>query len=159
MSQVITDALKLATPLVIQFEGFRAKPYLCPARVWTIGYGTTVYPSGAKVGPSDPACTKEQAQKWLEHVLREFVVGVARVSPGLLTAPANRLAALGSFAYNVGLNAYSRSTLKLLINQGSDAAPDEFAKWVRGGGQILPGLVLRRAAERQMFVSDLKESA
>ena len=131
--------------LVKHFEGFRAKPYLCPAGVPTIGYGHT-----EGVSLSDPPITQESAAALLEEDLAVFAAGVAR----LLTAPVAQIQfdALVSFAYNVGLGNLQRSTLLKKVNAGDLAgAAREFAKWTKAQGRELPGLVKRRAAERALF--------
>jgi lysozyme len=131
--------------MVKHFEGFRAKPYLCPAGVPTIGYGHT-----EGVSLSDPPITRESAAALLEKDLAVFAAGVAR----MLTAPVtqNQFDALVSFAYNVGLGNLKRSTLLKMVNSGDRAgAAREFAKWTKAKGRELPGLVKRRAAERALF--------
>ena len=131
--------------LVKRFEGFRPKPYLCPAGVPTIGYGHT-----EDVSLSDPPVTREAAAALLERDLAVFAAGVAR----LLTAPVkqSQFDALVSFAYNVGLGNLQRSTLLKMVNSGDLAgAASEFAKWTKSKGRELPGLVKRRAAERALF--------
>ncbi|MBE7542275.1 MAG: lysozyme [Bryobacteraceae bacterium] len=131
--------------LVKRFEGFCAKPYLCPAGVGTIGYGHT-----EGVSMSDPPITREAAAALLERDLAVFAAGVAR----LLTVPVtqNQFDALVSFAYNVGLGNLQRSTLLRRVNVGDVAgAACEFAKWTKAKGVELPGLVKRRAAERALF--------
>jgi lysozyme len=136
--------------LIARFEGFSAKPYLCPAGVPTIGYGTTHYPVGRAVSMSDPPCTETQAREWLEH----DAAGAEAVVDRLVTVPLSgaRHAALVSFVYNLGPKAFSGSTLLLKLNRGDyDGAAGEFGRWVRGGGKVLPGLVTRRSAETTLF--------
>lgn len=131
--------------LVKRFEGFRAKPYLCPAGVPTVGYGHT-----EGVSLSDPAISREMAEALLAKDLVVFAAGVAR----MLSAPVsqNQFDALVSFAYNVGLGNLRRSTLLRRVNEGDVAgAAREFAKWTKAKGVELPGLVKRRAAERALF--------
>ena len=55
--------LDLAAELCRRFEGFSAKPYLCPAGVWTIGYGSTYYANGDKVTKDDPSIDREYAER------------------------------------------------------------------------------------------------
>jgi len=131
--------------LVKRFEGFRAKPYLCPAGVATIGYGHT---EGVML--SDPPITREAAAALLEKDLAVFAAGVARMLA--LPVAQNQFDALVSFAYNVGLGNLQRSTLLRRVNAGDLAgAAREFAKWTKAKGVELPGLVKRRAAERALF--------
>lgn len=131
--------------LVKRFEGFRAKPYRCPAGVPTIGYGHT-----EGVSLADPPISREAAVAMLEKDLAVFAEGVLRQ----LTRPVSQgqFDALVSFAYNVGLGNLQRSTLLRKLNAGDDAgAGKEFAKWTKAKGVELPGLVRRRAAERALF--------
>lgn len=142
---------KATIELVKRFEGLRLNPYLCPANVPTIGYGTTVYPNGKKVSLKDPPITEEKAEEYLLHDLQEFAKGVAE----LVTVPLNenQFGALVSFSYNVGTNALKNSTLLRRLNSGDYAgAAEQFLRWVYGGGKVLPGLVKRREAERSLFL-------
>lgn len=132
--------------LVAKFEGFRAHAYLCPAGVWTIGYGFT---KGVKKGD---AITKGQADARLAHELDDFADGVKK----LVKVPLKQCQfdALVSFVFNVGVGALRDSTLLKLLNAGNYAgAADQFTRWNKAGGKVLPGLVTRRAAEKEMFLS------
>lgn len=144
--------LEIATTLCREFEGFRAKPYLCPAGVATIGYGTTAYPDGRAVTLEDPPITREQAQEILDSQLRrQFLPGVLRCCPGLVAHPA-ALNAVVDFAYNLGVGRLQSSTLRRCLNAGDWAgAREQLMRWVRGGGRVLPGLVRRRKAEAALL--------
>lgn len=122
-------------------------PYLCPAGVPTIGYGFTHYADGRMVALSDPPMTRAQAQSLLEHLLRtRYMPGTLRLCPNI-ALPA-RLGALTDFAWNLGLGSLRASTLRKKILAGDwEAVPAELRKWVRAGGRVLKGLVLRREAE------------
>jgi lysozyme len=146
---MITNAAGLS--LIRQAEGLRLRAYLCPAGVWTIGIGTTVYPDGRKVQRGDK-CTEQQADRYLAHDLQEFERAVAAMVTVPLTG--NQFASLVSLAYNVGIGALRGSTLLRLLNAGDYAgAANQFPRWNRGGGRVLPGLVKRRAAERDLFLT------
>ena len=137
----------LLLPLIERFEGFRARPYLCPAGVPTIGFGSTRYLDGAAVRLTDPPITREHARVLVrEQVLRDFLPAVVRLCPG--AEHVGLLSALTDFAYNLGAGQLRISTLRKRVNAGEfGELPDEFRKWVRGGGRVLPGLVRRREAE------------
>lgn len=143
-------SLKIAAALCRRFEGFSAKPYLCPAGYWTIGYGTVYKPDGTQVKEGDEPITKETAEEWLQHELRyNYCAGVLRASPGLAEHP-QALGAVTDFAYNLGVARYRASTLRRRINEEDwESAKKELARWIRGGGRILRGLVLRRKAEAE----------
>ena len=146
------EALNLAAGLCRQFEGLRLKPYLCPAGIPTIGYGSTRYADGRAVTLKDPPITAAQADDLLLLTLRrDYLVGVLKASPGLADKP-RALAAIMDFAYNLGAAKYEGSTLRKRVDAGDwPGARAELAKWVRGGGQVLPGLVARRAAEAKLM--------
>lgn len=147
MAGSIADALGEAGELCRRFEGFRAAPYLCPAGVPTIGYGSTFYPDGTKVALTDTPITPRRADEMLEHELARLVAPVTAACP-LLLANAARLAAILDFTYNLGIARLRASTLRQRVNaQDWRAAQSELRRWVRGGGKILPGLVARREAE------------
>lgn len=142
-----TEALEIASALARRFEGLYLKPYLCPAGVPTIGYGSTRYEDGRRVQLTDPAITKDRAEQLLMWELRTICVPqVLRFCPGLNTH--ERVAAILDFTYNLGSGRLKASTLRKKINAGEwEEVQDELMKWVRGGGRVLKGLQLRRAAE------------
>ena len=137
--------------LIKQFEGFRASPYLCPANIPTIGFGNTHYADGTAVSLQDTPITEAQAEDLLAKSLEWYAESVNRFVQ--VTINQNQFDALVDFAYNAGAQNLCTSTLLAKLNAGDFAgAADEFGKWVHGGGQILPGLVKRRAAERSLFL-------
>jgi lysozyme len=148
----IDEAVALAALICRPFEGLRLKPYICPAGYATIGYGTVWRPDGIQVQMDHPEITQETAEAWLLSELRfNYLPGVLTASPGLLTHP-RALAAMADFAYNLGVGRYRASTLRTRIDSRDWAgARVELAKWVRGGGRVLPGLVRRRAAEAALL--------
>jgi lysozyme len=134
--------------LVKNYEGCSLKAYPDPGtggEPITIGWGCT---GGFKLGDT---CTQAQADEWLLKRLEETETGVK----ALLHVPVtdNQLAALTSFAYNVGLGNLRGSTLLKTINAGPPGPPDstQFLRWVYASGRILPGLVKRRQAEKSLF--------
>lgn len=141
------DAIEIAVELCKRFEGFRSRPYLCPAGVPSIGYGSTRYPDGSAVTLRDEPIDQERAEQMLRADLRTGrLPAVLLLCPGAKTQ--ERIGALVDFAYNLGAGAMKSSTLRKRVNAGDWAAvPIELRKWVRGGGRVLPGLVRRREAE------------
>jgi lysozyme len=132
--------------LVKQFEGCELVAYLCPANVWTIGFGST----GKHVKPG-MRITEDEAEKLLRNDLARFEAGVADLCK---VATDNQFSALVSFAFNVGLDALRTSTLRRLHNEGKyEEAAAQFARWNKGSGRVLPGLVKRRASEAQLYRS------
>ncbi len=140
--------------LIKKFEGCKLKAYLCPAGVWTIGYGHTkgVYP-GMQI-------TQELADKFLLDDVWNFEREVENLVHVPLTQ--GQFDALVSFSFNVGLDidddniaeGLGDSTLLRKLNRGDYAgAADEFPKWNKSRGRVLGGLVARRGAERALFLS------
>ena len=146
------EAVDLAAALCRRFEGFRAKPYICPAGYPTIGYGTVWKPDGTRVTMDDAPVSVELANEWLVSELRNnYMAGVLKASPRLITNP-RALAAMTDFAYNLGVARYRASTLRKRINEDDfEGAKVELQKWIRGGGKVLPGLVRRRQAEAALL--------
>lgn len=147
LPSVAGEAVELAAQLCRRFEGLRLRPYLCPAGVPTIGFGSTRYLDGRAVQLTDPAISATAANVMLLASLRGvYLPAVLQLCPGV--DDARRLAALLDFAYNLGAGNLRASTLRRKVNAGDWAAvPAELRKWVRGGGRVLPGLVSRREAE------------
>lgn len=145
------EAVAIAASLCRQFEGLYLKPYLCPANVATIGFGSTRYEDGRRVTLADPAITQARAEELLMwEINRVCVPAVARSCPDLKEP--KKLAALLDFTFNLGSGNLHSSTLRKKINaEDWDAAQLELAKWVRGGGRVLPGLVKRRTAEAALL--------
>lgn len=150
--------LDLAAELCRRFEGFRAKPYLCPAGVPTIGYGSTYYADGRKVSLQDPMISEADARVLLlSELLHTYAPGVTRQCPGLLPLAImaddwRKFNAIVDFAYNLGVGRLQTSTLRRKLNeQDWEGAKAQLMLWVRGGGRVLPGLVARRKAEALMF--------
>ena len=138
---VPANAIELATT----FEGFYAKPYICPAGFWTIGYGHLCK-------KDHPPVTKDQAESYLEQDLQNALSGTIRMCPNLLIEDENWLGAIVDFTFNLGVGRLQSSTLKRKINsQLWDDVPSELNKWVYGGGRKLKGLVLRRKMEAAYF--------
>jgi lysozyme len=148
----LDEAVELAADLCRHFEGFRSKPYICPAGYPTIGYGTVWKPDGTKVTMADAPISKELANGWLLSELRgNYGIAVLRASPGLVTN-VGALAAMIDFTYNLGAGRYRASTLRRKINaQDWEGAKEQLGLWVRGGSKVLPGLVRRRKAEAALF--------
>lgn len=132
-----------AVEIIKHFEGFEAAAYRCPAGKWTIGYGHTL-----SVSPS-MRISKDEGERLLRQDLQYLAPLVAKE---LRTVTQSQFDALVSFAFNVGLTKFKQSTLLKKLNAGDlSGAADEFPKWRKGGGKVLPGLVRRREAEKRLF--------
>lgn len=131
-------------------EGLRLNAYLCPAGVWTIGYGHT----GPEVTPG-MAITVDQAESYL---LRDITVAEVAVRNRVKGLPEEATAALVSFVFNLGVGAFTGSTLLRLIRRGEFwLAADQFDRWIYCAGRKSQGLVTRRRREKQLFLSGWAE--
>jgi len=130
--------------LIQHFEGCRLEAYLCPASVWTIGYGHTF-----RVREGD-VIDQEAAEALLIEDLEEFEGHVSRLVEIPLTQ--HQFDALVSWTFNLGPGNLEESTLLNRINFGplSDV-PFQIQRWTRAGGKVLEGLVKRRAAEAALW--------
>ena len=124
--------------LIKSFESLRLKAYLCPANVWTIGYGHTRYVQEGDV------ITEPKAIDLLRQDLNGFEAGVSALVKSNINE--NQFSALVSFAYNCGIGNFKNSTLlkKVNANPNDKAIEKEFLKWTRARGVVLGGLVRRR---------------
>lgn len=143
------DPIVLAAALCRAFEGLYLKPYLCPAGVPTIGYGTTMYENGIRVSLTDQPITKERAEELLQWELRTACLPrVMKLCSNLGAWGPGAVAAIIDFTYNLGSGNLAASTLRRkILENDREAAKYELKRWVRGGGKVLPGLVRRRDAE------------
>lgn len=147
------SALDTAISIAKVFEGFYSKPYLCPAGVWTIGFGTTVYPSGIRVTKLDKQISKDLGEEYLLYEMKYSLAAASRLCPVLLLEEnENRLAAITDFVYNLGSGRLQQSTLRRRINETDwEEVKVQLGKWVFGGGKKLPGLVKRRKVEARLI--------
>lgn len=147
----ITKISENGINLIKSFEGFSSKPYLCPAKICTIGYGDTFYPNGKKVTMNDPEITEEYAEELLRDDLRKFEKYVDAYCIDSITQ--NQFDALVSFCYNLGPANLKMSTLlkKVNKNPNDETIRAEFMKWTKASNKILKGLVIRRKAEADLY--------
>lgn len=140
----------LGIDLICDFEGKRLVAYDDGVGIWTIGFGTTVYPNGIRVKKGD-TCTEAQAKAYMSHNLKKFEQAVN--SSVTIPLNQNQFDALVSLAYNIGTNAFKNSTLVKKLNAGDiRGAADQFDVWVNAGGKRMQGLVNRRAKEKEVFL-------
>lgn len=153
-----------AKEMIKHHEGVRNKPYLCPAKLWTVGVGHVLYPEQGKLKIEDRGTiwlhpednrvwTTEQIDALLGFDLARFERGVARYCPDSVKRQGH-FDALVSFSFNVGLGSLQKSTLRMKYNRGEyEAVTAEFLKWAKAGGKILNGLLKRRQDEIALFNS------
>ncbi len=157
--------------LMHRYEGYRTRPYLCPAHIWTVGYGHVLYqdqiqlPMVRKEGYTgfirmnyllrpehNRVWSKKQIDALFDADVAAFERGVLRLVPGC-AGHQGRFDALVSFAYNAGLGNLQRSQIRMKANRDDiEGAADAFMQWTKAGGKELPGLVKRRRDERALFL-------
>ena len=132
--------------LIKSFEQLRLNSYLCPAGVWTIGYGHT---DGVNQGM---LITEKTADGFLKQDIRNAEHCINQMDVGLTQ---EQFDALVSFVFNVGVQAFNTSTLKkkILKNPNDPSIADEFRRWVYAGNKKLPGLIKRREQEIKLYYS------
>lgn len=146
MKKYIVAAVLIAAPTAAYFEGVSLTTYLDPIGKPTICYGHTETAKEIRVR------TQDECTKLLLKELEGFAHQVDRlVKPEVHP---NTLAAYTSFAYNVGMGNFKRSTLLRKANAGDiEGSCDELLRWNRAGGKVLRGLTKRREAERALCLS------
>ena len=137
--------------LICQFEGLRLKPYLCSAKIPTIGYGNTYYPNGKRVTLLDKSITESEAFEMFKVIADKYAQRVSEMVKKELNQ--NQFNSLVSFAYNVGTGNFSTSTLlkKINVNPNDLTIKNEFAKWNKANKKVIDGLTKRRKAESDLY--------
>jgi GH24 family phage-related lysozyme (muramidase) len=137
-----------------QHEGMRLVAYPDPGsrdgHPWTIGYGHTSL-AGAPPVTKGMRITQEQADEIFERDINKFADGVRKYIKRPLND--NQFSAFVSFAYNIGLGGFARSSALRAANAGNfDVVPSKLALWNKNDGKVMRGLVNRRAAEGELFM-------
>lgn len=137
--------------LLRQFESCQTRAYRDCTGVWTIGYGWTQPVDGVSIHPG-MVISKAQAEDLLQQGIGFYEHAVESRVTVPLSQP--QFDALVDFVWNTGINALAHSTLLRRLNAGDiPGASEEFLRWNRAGGKVLPGLTRRRQAERELFLS------
>jgi lysozyme len=163
---------KVGADLMHRYEGYRNKPYLCPAQIWSVGYGEVLYQEQIRLPmvrangytgmirkeyplkPEDNRVwSKEEIDKLFERSVEHFERGVLRLVPSAAGSQ-GRFDALVSISFNFGLGNLQRSSIRMKANRGDhEGAAEAFMAWTKGGGKVLPGLVRRRQDEKALYLS------
>lgn len=144
---VLAAAIEAAKRIAKPSEGWRARKYLCPAGVWTQGWGHT------GKGITSTPWSLEHGETVLDGDMAIYARAVLALSPNLARLPPPVLGALADFAFNLGTTAYKASTLRRRVAaEDWEGAAVQLKRWVFGGGRKLPGLVKRRALEAAMIL-------
>jgi len=130
--------------LIRRFEGCRLVVYYDPVRLSTVGFG---HRTSLKVGQR---ITQAQADQWLAGDVEDVA---CRLRP-LIDPPLsdNQFSAIASFAFNCGVGAFAKSTIRDAVNaKRFDEVPARLMLWTKAKGKELPGLVARRRAEGELW--------
>ena len=138
--------------LIKEFEGCKLTAYQDIVGIWTIGYGTTAAAGLGIVPAKGMTITQERAEDLLRQGVEKFAATVDAMITAKVTA--NQFGACVSLAYNIGPNAFAKSTVLRELNAGHyDSAAAAFQMWDKAGGEVVKGLVRRREAERKLFLA------
>ena len=139
--------------LITEFEGFSAKPYLCSAKIPTIGFGSTYYSDNKRVTMLDKEITRVQAFEMFKTIADRFASVVSK----LVTSPLNQnqFNALVSLAYNIGTGNFASSTILKKVNKNHNdiTIALEFKKWNKVNKKEVAGLTKRRLYESKVYFS------
>ena len=132
--------------LIKRFEGLYLESYLCPAKVWTIGYGHT---KGVVKGQK---ITEEEAEDFLK---KDLAAAEKTVNSLNVQLTQNQFDALVSFVFNLGSGNFLSSTLckKVKKDPNDSTIRNEFGRWVNSKGKKVPGLVKRSQEESELYFS------
>jgi len=139
--------------LICEFEGLSLKPYLCPAKIPTIGYGNCYYPDGKRVTMLDKEINKQQAFDMFKSIADRFASKVSNLVKTPLNQ--NQFNALVSLSYNIGMANFMNSTLLKLVNKNHNdiLIGLEFKKWNKVNKKVVAGLTRRRNYEADIYFS------
>jgi lysozyme len=135
-------------------EGVRAKPYRCPAGLWTVGVGHLIGDGKSLPESWNKTFTNEEIDGLLKHDLNRFELGVSKMLPNVRLRQCE-FDAIVSFSFNLGLGTFQRSTIRqALIRGDKEAAMESLLKYCKAGGKVLRGLENRRKDEKAMFLAN-----
>ena len=140
--------------MICEFEGFSPKPYLCPAKLATIGFGNTFYRDGKKVTMVDPPITKIEAFDMFKDIADKFAKKVSACVKTPINQ--NQFNSLVSFTYNVGVANFMNSTLLKRVNANHNDLDirTQFLRWDKVGTKKLSGLTKRRIYEADNYFAE-----
>ena len=140
------DAKQIAIKLIKECEGCKLTAYKDSVSIWTIGYG---HIQGVTAGME---ITQEQAEAYFESDIMEYLVPVQKEVGKICNA--NQIAALTSFAFNLGNESLQKSTLLKTIKASPNdfnAIEKQFMRWNHADGKVLKGLTIRRQKEVDLY--------
>jgi lysozyme len=143
-----SDIVEQSVEILKKFEGFRAKAYQDGGGVWTIGYGETL---NVKKGD---VWAQSYALERLKLRVEGFLSSVLKACPQLHLEPAERVVACVSLAYNIGVGAFSASSIcRYTKSQEYTKAGKSFLLWNKDNGKVVKGLTYRREIESNMYLN------
>ena len=142
---------KRGIELIKHFEGVRNRPYKCAAGLFTVGVGHLIGDGKSLPESWNRTFTQEEIDGLLANDLSRFELGVSKMLPNVRLGQCE-FDCLISFAFNLGLGTFQRSTLRQALLRGDKkAAMESLVKYCRAGGKILRGLQIRRLDEKALF--------
>ena len=142
---------KAGIALIKHHEGVRSRPYRCPANLWTVGVGHLIGDGKLLPDSWNRTFTEAEIDGLLKSDLRRFELGISKMLPNVPLRQCE-FDCLVSFAFNLGLGTFQRSTLRQALLRGDKkAAMESLVKYCRAGGKILKGLQTRRLDEKALF--------
>jgi len=142
---------KAGIALIKHHEGVRSRPYRCPAHLWTVGVGHLIGDGKLLPDSWNRTFSTEEIDGLLKSDLRRFELGISKMLPNVPLRQCE-FDCLVSFAFNLGLGTFQRSTLRQALLRGDKtAAMESLVKYCRAGGKILKGLQTRRLDEKALF--------
>jgi lysozyme len=147
-SAFVALAILIASPVIERWEGTRTDPYKDIVGVWTVCTGETRV--------SMRRYTPAECKAMLDRTLAaDFAPAVLKAVPALEDRPYQFAAAI-SLSYNIGAQAFARSTVARRFNAGDwIGGCDAFRMWINAGGRPVQGLINRREAERKLCLTNL----
>lgn len=137
--------------LIKHHEGFRNRPYRCPAGLYTVGVGHLIGDGKSLPESWNRIFTEEEIDGILKRDLNRFELGVRKMLPNVPLRQ-HEFDALVSFCFNLGLGCFQRSTIRQALLRGDKkVAMESLIKYCRAGGKILRGLQIRRLDEKALF--------
>ena len=142
---------KAGIALIKHYEGVRSRPYRCPANLWTVGVGHLIGDGKLLPDSYNRTFSQEEIDGLLKSDLRRFELGISKMLPNVPLRQCE-FDCLVSFAFNLGLGTFQRSTLRQALLRGDKkAAMESLVKYCRAGGKIVRGLQTRRLDEKALF--------
>jgi lysozyme len=143
---------KAGIALIKHHEGVRNKPYRDCIGLWTVGVGHLIGDGKSLPESWNKTFTSEEVDALLRTDLRRFELGISKMLPNVPLRQCE-FDSLVSFAFNLGMGTFQRSTLRQALLRGDKtAAMESLVKYCKAGGKIVKGLQTRRLDEKQLFL-------